>query len=112
MRNQQPDNSLSPKRFITKENAQLEIYGRPGKIYCRMTNLSQTGAFLEIVNAKYTPKPGELLRMTILLRQVNKTHTLDAEIVWSKGLGLGVVFIKKDQLFEKLSSRPRNFSGS
>ncbi len=105
MRNHPSENQLSPKRFFTKENAQLEIYGRLGKIYCRMTNLSQTGAFLEIMNAKHTPKPGELLRMTIWLRQVNKTHTLDAEIIWSKGLGLGVVFIKKEQLFEKLSSR-------
>ncbi len=112
MQNQSSENPLSPKRFFTKENAQLEIYGRLGKIYCRMTNLSQTGAFLEIVNAKYTPKPGELLRMTILLRQVNKTHTIDAEIVWSKGLGLGINFIKKDQLFEKLSARPPNFSAA
>lgn len=109
MHNHSSENQLSPKRFLTKEHAQLEIYGRLGKIYCRLTNLSQTGAFLEIVNAKYTPKPGELLRMTILLRQVNKTHTLDAEIVWSKGLGLGITFIKKDQLFEKLSARPPSF---
>ena len=106
MQNQSSDNPVSPKRFLTKESAQLEVYGKMGKVYCRMTNLSVTGAFLEILNARTTPKVGELVRITILLRQVNKTHTLDAEIIWCKGLGLGVSFIKKEELFQKLSTRP------
>ena len=101
-----PENQMTTqRRFLTKEHAQLEIYGRIGKIFCRVANLSVTGAFLEIINAKQMPKPGELIRMTILLRQVNKTHTLDAEIIWSKGLGIGIAFIKKEQLFEKLSAK-------
>ncbi len=108
---QQPDNSTATqRRFLTKEHAQIEIYGRMGKVFCRVANLSVTGAFLEIINAKYVPKPGELIRMTVLLRQVNKTHTLDAEIIWSKGLGLGISFIKKEQLFEKLSAKPASAS--
>ncbi len=102
---EQSSENLATKRFLTKEHAQIEIYGRFGKIFCRVANLSMTGAFLEIINAKYVPRPGELMRITIMLRQVNKTHTLDAEIIWSKGLGLGIAFIKKDRLFEKLSSR-------
>ena len=95
---------LSPKRFITKENAQIEVYGQMGKIFCRLANLSQTGAFLEIINAKLMPKAGDLVRITVLLRQVNKTHVLDAEVVWCKGLGLGLQFIKKEQLYEKLAT--------
>lgn len=106
MQDQTSETPASPKRFLTKENAQLEVYGKMGKVYCRMANLSMTGAFLEIINARSTPRVGELVRITVLLRQVNKTHSLDAEIIWCKGLGLGISFIKKDVLFQKLSSRP------
>ena len=51
------------------------------------------------------PRKGDLVRITILLRQINKTHIVDAEIVWSRGLGLGISFLKKTDLVEKLSGR-------
>ncbi len=59
-----------------------------------MNNLSATGAFFEILNSNYTPRRGETVRVVINLKLVNKTHTLSGEIVWAKGLGLGVQFIK------------------
>ncbi|OFZ31554.1 MAG: hypothetical protein A2622_02935 [Bdellovibrionales bacterium RIFCSPHIGHO2_01_FULL_40_29] len=99
------ENVPPPKRYQTKEHAQIEVYGRMGKIYCRLTNLSTTGAFLEIINSKYMPKQGDLIHVSVILRQLNKTHTLDAEIIWCKGLGLGISFVRKEQLFEKLTAR-------
>ena len=96
----------SAKRFFTKELAQIEVYGRMGKVFCKMANLSQSGAFFEIINSNYMPRSGDLVRVTVLLRQINKTHILDAEIVWCKGLGLGLNFLRKDQLMEKLAGRP------
>ncbi len=98
-----------PRRFNTKEIAQLEVYGRMGKVTCKMANLSQSGAFLEIINSTYLPKKGDLVRVTILLRQINKTHVVDAEIIWCRGLGLGLNFLKKNNLLEKLSSRSTAF---
>ncbi len=95
-----------PQRFFTQELAQLEVYGRMGKVFCKMANLSQSGAFFEIINSNYMPRAGDLVRVTVLLRQINKTHVLDAEIVWCKGLGLGLNFIKKDQLMKRLAGRP------
>jgi hypothetical protein len=92
-------------RYKTKEMAQIEVYGRMGKIFCKMSNLSQSGAFLEIINSNFLPKSGDLVRMTILLKQLNKTHIIDAEIIWSRGLGLGLSFLKKPDLVEKLSTR-------
>ncbi len=94
------------KRFITKELAQIEVYGRMGKVFCKMSNLSQLGAFFEIINSNYMPRSGDLVRVTVLLRQINKTHILDAEIVWCKGLGLGLNFLKKSELMKKLAGRP------
>lgn len=93
------------QRYNTKETAQIEVYGRNGKVFCKLGNLSESGAFLEIVNSNYVPRSGDLIRITVLLRQLNKTHVVDAEIVWARGLGLGICFLKRTQLVEKLSSR-------
>lgn len=93
------------KRYATKELAQIEVYGRMGKIVCRMSNLSESGAFLEVVSSNYLPRQKDLVRVTVNLRQLNKTHVVDAEVVWSKGLGIGLHFLKKDILMEKLTGR-------
>lgn len=93
------------KRFYTKELAQLEVYGRMGKIFCKMANLSKSGAFFEIINSNYIPRTGDLVRITILLRQLNKTHLLDAEIIWCKGLGFGLSFLTRESLLSKLYNR-------
>nr|AIA16684.1 PilZ domain protein [uncultured bacterium] len=104
---QMPENlSVSrAQRYPTKENAHLEIYGRGGKIYCRLINLSTSGAYLEIVSSNHSPRKGDILRMTVSLKQINKSHILDAEVVWAKGLGVGVRFIKSEEVIEKLRMR-------
>ena len=99
-----------PKRFQTKEHAQIEVYGGTGKIHCRMVNLSASGAFLEIVNSKYTPKQGDVIRVSVTLRQLNKFHHLDAQIIWCKGLGIGICFLKKNEIYEKLATRASSMS--
>ena len=93
---------LKAKRHTTREHVTVEVYGKSGKTHCRMSNLSVTGAFLEIMNTGYHPKKGDVVRVTINLRQINKTHTLHGEIVWNKGLGLGVAFLKQQDVFKKL----------
>ncbi len=91
------------KRFLTNESAQLEVYGRSGKVFCRMGNLSSSGAYFEVVNSTYTLKSTDLIRIKVHLRQINKTHTLHAEIIWSRGMGIGVRFLKFEDLITKLS---------
>lgn len=93
------------QRYNTKETANIEVYGRTGKVFCKLGNLSESGAFLEIVNSNYFPRSGDLIRITVMLRQLNKTHVVDAEIIWARGLGLGICFLKKSKLLEKLSGR-------
>ncbi len=93
----------SAKRFYTREPARIEIIGKKTVLFCRMNNLSTTGAFFEILNSNYTPRAGEVVRVLVNLKQVNKSHVMSGEIVWSKGLGLGVRFIKQVSPYSKMS---------
>jgi hypothetical protein len=100
---EQSNSTARAKRFDTKELAQLEIYGRMGKVFCKMSNLSESGAYLEIINSTYIPRSGDLVRVTVLLRKINKTHIINAEIIWARGLGLGLNFLNRNTLMQKLS---------
>lgn len=95
--------STSAKRHVTNEPAIVEVYGRTGKIFCRMNNLSTSGAFFEITNSYHTPRQGDVVRVTINLKQLGKTHTLHGQIIWCRGLGLGVAFIKNKDLYKKIA---------
>jgi hypothetical protein len=97
------ESALKAKRHYTREHATVEVYGKSGRVHCKMNNLSTTGAFFETINTGYTLKQGDIVRVTINLRQINKTHTLHGEVVWNKGLGLGVAFIKQKDVFKKLA---------
>lgn len=95
------------KRHPTKEIAILEVYGRSYKINSRLANLSVTGAFLELTSSNYQPKQGDLVRITVPLQKVNKTYTLHGQVVWSRGLGLGVSFLKDKDLHALLTRTTR-----
>ncbi len=91
------------RRFLTQELAQIEVFGKEGKVLTKMANVSITGAFFEIINSNIMPKTDDLVRIIINLRAVNKTHVIDAQIVWAKGLGLGVQFLNRDEINTKIS---------
>lgn len=96
---------MTAHRFLTKEIAQVEIYGRLCELQVKLKNVSTTGAFIEISRGKLIPQPGDLLRMTIPLNSINKKRILNAEVIWSKGLGLGIRFINQKAVVEKMMSR-------
>ena len=98
MENKNPTTSLSAQRHSTKEFATVEIQGRTLKIQCRLSNVSQTGAFLEIINASLTPKKNDIVRITVHLRQINKVHVIHGQVIWSRGLGIGVSFLRNKDL--------------
>lgn len=105
--------SLPARRFSTQEMAQIEVFGKDGKILTKMGNVSYTGAFFEVISSNFMPQNKDIVRITVNLRSVNKTHVIDAEVVWSKGLGLGVQFLNRDQLNTKISeqmTRRTNFN--
>lgn len=99
----------SAKRFLTKERAHIEVYGHIGILEAELKNLSITGAFLEVSQGNYVPQKGDLLNMTVKLGSLQRTHNMAAEVVWSKGLGLGICFINKDQVLERMMAKSSSF---
>lgn len=95
------------KRHATKELAILEVYGRTFKINSRLANLSVTGAFLELTSSGYQPKQGDLVRITVPLQKLNKTYTLHGQVIWIRGLGVGVTFLKDKDLHALLTKSSR-----
>ena len=92
------------RRFVTQELAHIEIYGKSGKILTKMGNLSASGAFFEVLSPNFSIKKGDIARVTINLRSLNRVHVVDCEVVWSKGLGVGVQFLKREELQDKLTN--------
>lgn len=97
--------SQAAKRHPTQEPARIQIYGKKEILFCRMTNLSATGAFFEILNSNYTPRIGERVSVTVNLKKVQKSHTLTGQVAWSKGSGLGIAFIKQNKLIYKTAPK-------
>lgn len=102
--NDQSQNSQTARRFATQELAHIEIYGKSGRILTKMGNLSASGAFFEVLSPNFTVKKGDVARVTVNLRSLNRVHIVDCEIVWAKGLGVGVQFLKRDELQDKLTT--------
>lgn len=97
------------KRYKTQEKASIEVYGHSGILGARLRNLSETGAFLEFSHGDYVPKKGDLLNLTVNLDTIKKTHNVSAEVVWSSGMGLGVCFINKDEVLERMMAKTLGF---
>lgn len=97
------------KRFQTKETAHIEVYGHNGIVTAALRNISRTGAFLEVRKGEFVPKKGDLLSMTINLESVSRTHSVAAEVVWSNGLGLGICFINKEEVLERMMAKANSF---
>lgn len=101
----QPKLDIKAKRFLTQELAQIEVFGRIGKIFCKMSNLSVSGACFEVISSNYMPKHGDLVRLTINLRSIKKTHVIEAEVAWCKGLGIGLQFLGATAFRKKLTEK-------
>jgi len=99
---QDTNQSATAKRYTTQEFAHVEVYGQTGRILTKMANLSSSGAFFESLNDKFKFKKGDLARVTIKLKSLNKVHIVDCEVVWTKGAAAGVQFLKREELQEKL----------
>lgn len=93
------------KRFTTHENTLIEIYGRMGTLQGTMKNLSHSGCFVELTKGEYIPKEGDCVHLTLFLKTLNKTRAITGQVVWNKGLGFGVVFIKKEEIVKKMLNR-------
>jgi hypothetical protein len=101
------DNKDMNSRHETAEVSKIQVYGRTGDMVAKLQNLSATGARLELINGEYVPKRGDFLHITVHLHSINKTHEVDAEVMWNEGLGFGINFIKREQLMFRLLNRSK-----
>ncbi|WP_413290111.1 PilZ domain-containing protein [Bdellovibrio sp. HCB337] len=95
------------ERHQTQERAYLEIFGRMGTLIAELKNLSTTGAFLEIIQGDYIPQKGDLMRVTVPLESLGRTHSVNAEVVWGKSLGVGICFLNRQETMTKMLTRNR-----
>ncbi len=96
---------MTAKRFHTNEFAHVEVYGHVGILNAALRNLSISGAFLEISKGDYVPQKGDLLNLTVKLSTLKKSHNVAAEVIWTQGLGLGITFISKDDILERMMAK-------
>ena len=96
---------MNAERYFTKEKAQFEVYGKSGTIIADMKNLSTSGACLEWTQDDVNLNRGDLVRVTVYLKSLNRKHNLSAEVIWRDGKKTGVTFIRADQLLDKMVDR-------
>lgn len=93
------------RRFSTNESATIEVFGRMETMYGMMKNLSTSGCFMELTKGEYIPQEGDCLRVIIPLKTLGKTRNLFGQVVWKKGVGFGITFIKKEDISKKMLAR-------
>lgn len=93
------------QRYPTKERASIEIYGKSGNFIANLKDISQTGACLEWTQQDVALQKGDLVRLTVLLKALNRRHNVSAEVMWVNGNRTGVAFIGQDEILDKMLDR-------
>ena len=93
---------MAAARYPTREKASIEIYGKSGSFIAELKNVSVTGACLEWSQEGMELHAGDLLRVTVILKVVNRRHNLNAQVVWKNGKKSGVNFLKSAEVLEKI----------
>ncbi len=96
---------MPAQRYFTKEKASVEIYGKSGNLIADLKDVSVTGACIEWQQEDVEIVIGDLVRLTVVLRALNRRHNLNAEVVWRDGKKSGINFIKSDEVLEKMMDR-------
>jgi hypothetical protein len=96
---------MNAERYFTKEKAQFEIYGKSGTVIADVKNISVSGACLEWTQDDVPLDRGDLVRITVVLKTLNRRHNLSAEVIWRHGKKTGITFIRADQVLDKMVDR-------
>ncbi|MFZ4404428.1 MAG: PilZ domain-containing protein [Pseudobdellovibrionaceae bacterium] len=96
---------MQSPRFETQEKASLEVYGQNLHLSALLKNLSETGAFIELSDNHNVTKKGSLLRVTVFLDSLQKERVINAEVIWKNGSSLGLKFLSKKDIVNKMLAR-------
>jgi Tfp pilus assembly protein PilZ len=96
------------KRFRTNQRLNVESYSTGEVLESSMFNLSVGGAYFESQN-KCSASVGDLLKMSVNLKDVHTNHLMNARVIWttskghySGGYGVGVKFVKNEEVYRQL----------
>lgn len=89
------------RRYLTAQDAEIEMGGV--KLVTRLRNLSKGGAYLEFLTP-LTMTIGEYVSVKLELKDLKRTYTFPAKVVWAnkhgnRGLGIGVEFTGRGEIF-------------
>tara|TARA_B100001248_G_scaffold260334_1_gene248275 strand:- start:905 stop:1591 length:687 start_codon:yes stop_codon:yes gene_type:complete len=98
------------RRYRTNQKADLHVYSTGELLKTHIFNLSHSGAYLELdQNARF--KKGDMVRLLVNLKQVNRSHMVLAKVVWKNNNGLwnegqavGLQFINKEEFYKIMLS--------
>ncbi|MCB0407796.1 MAG: PilZ domain-containing protein [Bdellovibrionales bacterium] len=96
------------KRFKTNQPLSIESYSTGEQMESSMFNLSVGGAYFE-AEKKPSASIGDLVKLQVNLNDVDKSHMMNARIVWttrkgaySGGYGVGVKFVRNEEIYKQL----------
>lgn len=91
-------------RYPTRELAHIEVYGGTlPAMWANLRDISTSGACIEWSQSGHTElSEGSLIRMTVTLSALNKSHSVSAKVVWQSGLKVGVKFLKESELLSAM----------
>jgi hypothetical protein len=104
------ENNRSAKRYQTKEHVHVGVCGKMDKIFCKLENLSKTGACLKISSAQVIPLQEDVIKIVLNLNSLKKIHVLYAQIVWIRGLDFGAAFVDRDSARDIILSQGLKFA--
>lgn len=71
------------RRFNTDEMAEVTLFGKNDAYASKVINISKGGACLEFDNV-FPIRIGDMVRMKVELKAVNRTYTVPARVVWAE----------------------------
>lgn len=99
------------KRYPTLQSAILETFLSGEMLPSQICNLSAGGAYCEFLG-KIGVSVGDLVKLKIRLQEVNRDYVMNAKVVWLTrngssigGIGVGVKFIKYDDIYRQLMEK-------
>lgn len=95
------------RRYYTDQKAQIVHSTIGTKLSGRIFNMSQGGAYLEVEQGEL--KLGDVVRVSIELNKLSKSHIVDAKVVWASKQGfwqgkpaVGLMFLKSGEVYRNL----------
>lgn len=94
------------RRFLTKQKARLESYNKDFTSDSVISNISKGG--VHITGALEDISKGDLIRVCFDLDELQKNHTMSAQVVWTSGnvgdseRSAGLKFISKSMVYDSL----------